>query len=126
MRMPFVTAIFGLAFLTLTAVSPAGAADWTRDTVHGGQLTRSVTADGRIYTGHTTRIGPNGGQYSAVSQCFDRFVDRCRRAFSATGPNGKTYEGGRVIARGPHHLRSIGAVSGPRGNLVVGARRHWR
>jgi hypothetical protein len=113
--------------LALAALaSPAAAAEWKRPTVHGGELTREVTRDGRVYQGETTRVGPNGGTYSSSATCFDGFVDRCKRTYSATGPGGKTMSGTTYTARGPYRVRQAGAVTGPDGNSVVGVRRFWR
>lgn len=115
----------GLA--VLLGVSHAGAAEWSRGTANGGQLTRYVDGDGLVYSGETVRTGPNGGSYASSSTCLDGlFVDRCHRSFSATGPNGETYTGDRVTAWGPNRVRSIGTVTGPNGNVVVDARRRWR
>jgi hypothetical protein len=80
-----------------SAASPASAEEWTRKTVHGGELSRSVDRDGNIYTGSTTR----------------------------TGPNGKTFSGERYSAAGPFRGRSVGSFTGPNGNTVHGFRR-WR
>ncbi len=112
--------------LMLLAAAPAAAEQWKRPTVHGGELSRQVTRDGRVYNGETTRTGPNGGTYSSSSTCFDGAVDRCKRSYSATGPEGKTWSGERYSARGPYRVRSAGVVTGPEGNSVVGARRFWR
>lgn len=115
----------GLA--ALLGASSAGAAEWSRGTAHGGQLTRNVDTDGLFYSGETVRTGPNGGSYTSNSTCLDALlVDRCHRSFSATGPNGEMYSGDRVTAWGPNRVRSIGAVAGPNGNVVVDARRRWR
>jgi hypothetical protein len=112
--------------LVMVAAAPASTAEWKRNTVHGGELTRELTRDGRVYTGETARVGPNGGTYSSSSTCFDGFVDRCKRSFSATGPEGKTVSGKSYTARGPHRVRQAGVVTGPDGNSIVGARRFWR
>ena len=117
-------AAFGL--LVFGGLAPASASDWTRGTVHGGQVTRSVTGDGPVYSGQTTRVGPNGGTYSSASTCLDGVVDRCGRSYTATGPNGQTYSGNRATARGPYRVRSVGTVTGPDGGTVVGVRRSWR
>ena len=117
-------ACFALTFLALT--SPATAEEWRRATVHGGELSREVTRDGRLYYGETTRTGPNGGTYSSSATCFDGVVNRCGRSFSATGPEGKTVTGSGYRAAGPFGVRRAGAVTGPNGNTVVGARRYWR
>jgi hypothetical protein len=94
--------------------------------MHGGELSREVTRDGRVHHGKTSRTRPNGGSYSSSSTCFDGVVDRCKRSFSATGPEGKTVSGTRYTARGPYQVRQAGIASGPEGNVVVGARRFWR
>ncbi|YBV94661.1 hypothetical protein M1D80_01305 (plasmid) [Phyllobacteriaceae bacterium JZ32] len=115
-----------LGVVILLGPAPAMAAEWTRDTRNGGQITRSVTRVGNIYSGQTTRVGPNGATYTSNSTCRDGFVDRCRRSYSATGPNGRAYSGNTVTARGPYRVRSIGVHTGPRGNVGMGFRRHWR
>lgn len=117
-------AALGVAMLLGSA--PAMSAEWTRDTRNGGQITRSVTRDDNIYSGQTTRVGPNGGTYTSNSTCRDGSVNQSRRGYSATGPNGRTYSGNSVTARGPHGVRSISVHTGPRGNIGVGFRRHWR
>lgn len=105
---------------------PAEAAEWTRDTRNGGQIARSVTRDGNVYSGQTTRVGRNGATYTSTSICRNGAVDHCRRSYSATGPNGRSYSGNTLTARGPYRVRSIGVHNGPRGNVVAGFRRHWR
>ncbi len=112
--------------LMLLALAPAAAEQWKRPTVHGGELTREVTRDGRVHTGETSRSGPNGGTYASSSACFDGVVDRCKRSFSATGPEGRTWSGDRYSVRGPYRVRSAGVITGPEGNSVVGVRRFWR
>jgi hypothetical protein len=94
--------------------------------VHGGELTREVTRDGRVYRAETTRTGPDGGIYTSASTCFDGMVDRCRRSNSATGPGGHGVSGQHYAARGPFYTRSTRSVTGPTGNTVVGVRRIWR
>jgi hypothetical protein len=79
-----------------------------------------------VYSGQTTRVGPNGATYTSNSTCRDDLSNRCRRSYSATDPNGRTYSGNTVTARGPHRMRSIGVHTGPRGNVGIGFRRHWR
>lgn len=115
-----------LALALAALASPATAEQWRRPTAHGGELTREVTRDGRLYHGDTTRTGPNGGTYSSSATCFDGVVDRCSRSFTATGPDGRTVSGNGYAARGPYAVRRAGAVTGPNGNTVVGARRYWR
>ncbi|WP_239367411.1 hypothetical protein [Mesorhizobium retamae] len=115
-----------LAIAILIGPAPAMSAEWMRETRNGGQITRNVTRDGNIYSGQTTRVGPNGATYTSQSTCRDGFVDRCRRSYSAIGPNGRSYSGNTVTARGRHGVRSIGVHTGPRGNVGVGFRRHWR
>jgi hypothetical protein len=112
------------AFLILVPI-PTMAAEWTRDTRSSGQITRSVTKDGNIYTGQTSRVGPNGGTHTSNSVCRDGIVDRCRRSYSATGPDGRTYSGNTVTARGPYRVRSIGVHNGPGGTVGV-IHRRWR
>lgn len=114
-----------LAALASVAATPAVADEWKRPTVRGGELTREVDRDGRVYHGETTREGRNGGTYSSSSTCFDGYVDRCTRSFSATGHDGNTVSGDRYTARGPYRVRQAGVVTGPDGNSVVGVRR-WR
>jgi hypothetical protein len=118
--------LVALALVLAAVASPAAAEEWKRPTAHGGELTREVTRDGRVYSGETTRVGPNGGAYSSRSTCFDGVVDRCKRSFSATGPEGKTVSGKGYAARGPFRVREAGVVTGPNGNSVAGVRRFWR
>ena len=99
------------AMVVWSAASPASAEEWTRKTVHGGGLSRSVGRDGNIYTSSST--------------CKAGVVDRCSRSYSATGPNGKTVSGERYSATGPFRGRSVGSFTGPNGNTVHGFRR-WR
>ena len=113
------------AVLAWSAASPASAEEWRRPTAHGGEISRSVTRDGNIHTGSTTRTGPNGGTYTSSSSCKAGVVDRCSRSYSATGPNGKTVSGQRYSAAGPFRGRSVGSFTGPNGNTVHGFRR-WR
>jgi hypothetical protein len=115
-----------LGVAMLLGAAPAMSAEWTRDTQNGGQITRSVTGDGNVFSGQTTRVGPNGATYTSNSTCRGGVVDQCRRGYSAIGPNGRTYSGSTVTARGPHGVRSIGVHTGPRGNVGIGFRRHWR
>lgn len=112
--------------LMVAAAAPATSAEWKRPTVHGGELTREVSREGRVYHGETTREGRNGGVYTSSSTCFDGVVDRCRRSFSATGPDGNTVSGKRYSQRGPYRVRQAGVVTGPNGNSVAGVRRFWR
>ncbi|MBZ9887375.1 hypothetical protein LB559_05385 [Mesorhizobium sp. BR1-1-3] len=114
------------AMLAWSAASQASAEGWQRPTAHGGEISRSVTKDGGVYTGSTTRTGPNGGStYTSSSKCVGGVVDRCARSYSGTGPNGQTFSGKRVSARGPFRGRSAGSFTGPNGNTVHGFRR-WR
>ncbi len=118
---------FVVLALALLAGSPASAEQWKRPPAQGGELPREVTRDGYVYPGETTRTGPNGGTYTSSSTCHDGVaVNRCKRSFSATGPEGRTWAGERYSARGPYRARSVGRVTGPNGNTVVGIRRHWR
>lgn len=117
---------FAALAAALLAASPAAAVEWKRPIAHGGELTREVTRDGRLYHGETTRTGPNGGTYSSSSTCFDGVVDRCKRSYSATGPGGKTVSGKTYTARGPYRMRQAGVFTGPNGNSVAGVRRFWR
>lgn len=126
MKSSLTLSFLAAALMLAAAAPPALAEQWERPTVHGGELTREVTRDGRVYNGETTRVGPNGGTYSSNSTCFDGFVDRCKKSFSATGPEGKTVSGKGYAARGPFRVRQAGALTGPNGNTVVGVRRFWR
>jgi hypothetical protein len=117
--------LFVLA-LAPAAASPAAAEQWKRPTVHGGELSREVTRDGRVYQGETTRTGPNGGTYSSNSTCFDGVIDRCKRSYSATGPQGKTVSGKSYLALGPNGGRHVGYFQGANGNRTFGVRRIWR
>ena len=119
------TTFAALGVAVMLVPMPAMSAEWTRDTRSGGQITRSVTKDGNIYSGQTTRVGPNGATYTSNSACRDGVVDRCQRSYSATGPDGRTYSGNTVTARGPHRVRSVGVHNGPGGKVGV-VRRHWR
>ena len=113
------------AMLVWSAASPAVAEEWKRPTAHGGEISRSVSKDGNIHTGSTTRTGPNGGTYTSSSKCVGGVVDRCARSYSGTGPDGQSFSGERVSARGPFRGRSAGSFTGPNGNTVHGFRR-WR
>ncbi|CUA86758.1 hypothetical protein Ga0061061_1036 [Chelatococcus sambhunathii] len=115
-------AVLGLA--ATAGVAPA--AEWTRGTVQGGQLSRHVTGDGLVYSGQTTRVGPNGGTYTSSATCLNGVVDRCRRSYTAIGPAGGTYSGERASARGPFRVRSVGRITGPDGGVAVGGHRRWR
>jgi len=113
------------AMLVWSAASPASADEWKRPTAHGGEISRSVSKDGNIYTGSTTRTGPNGGTYRSNSKCVAGVVDRCARSYSGTGPDGQSFTGKQVSARGPFRGRSTGSFTGPNGNTGYGFRR-WR
>ncbi|MCX7304981.1 MAG: hypothetical protein NTV73_11705 [Hyphomicrobiales bacterium] len=117
--------LLALALVAFTA-SSAPAEQWKRPTSHGGEITREVTNDGRVYQGATTRTGVNGGTYSSSSTCIDGAVDRCRRSYSATGPQGKTVSGKSYLALGPDKGRQIGYFQGENGNRYAGVRRVWR
>lgn len=119
-------ALIAVAIALTAAASPAAAEEWRRPIMRGGELTREVTRDGRVYSGETTRTGPNGGSYSSSSTCFDGFVDRCKRSYSATGPGGKTVSGKSYLALGPNRGRQIGFFQGENGDRYVGVRRVWR
>lgn len=126
MTFPMKIQLFCLGAIFLaSAASPASAEEWKRPTAHGGEINRSVGKDGNVYTGSTTRTGPNGGTYTSNSKCVGGIVDRCARSYSGTGPNGQTFSGKRVSARGPFRGRSAGSFTGPNGNTVHGFRR-WR
>ncbi|MCV3209376.1 hypothetical protein OHD62_23110 [Mesorhizobium sp. YC-39] len=113
------------AMLVISTAIPAVAEEWKRPTAHGGEISRSVTGDGGVYTGSTTRTGPNGGTYTSTSKCVAGVVDRCSRSYSGVGPDGQSFSGKRVSARGPFHGRSAGSFTGPNGKTVYGFRR-WR
>ncbi|NKM88622.1 hypothetical protein GFL54_31090 [Rhizobium laguerreae] len=119
------TTFAALGVVVLLVPLPAMSAEWTREPRSGGQITRSVSKDGNIYSGQTTRVGPNGATYTSSSTCRDGVVDRCRRSYSATSPDGRTYSGNTASARGPNRVRSIGVHNGP-GRTVGVIRRHWR
>lgn len=93
---------------------------------HGGRITRSISGDGLIYSGQTTRTGPDGGTYTSTATCLNGVVDRCRRGYSATGPAGQAIAGHRASARGPFRVRSAGSFTAPRGNTLIGVHRRWR
>ncbi|TIP13450.1 hypothetical protein [Mesorhizobium sp.] len=113
------------AMLVAATAVPAAAEEWQRPTAHGGEISRSVSRDGGVYTGSTTRTGPNGGTYTSSSKCVTGVVDRCARSYSGTGPDGQSFSGKRVSARGPFRGRSAGSFTGPDGNTAFGFRR-WR
>ena len=113
------------ALVVWSIAAPASAEEWKRPTVHGGELSRSVSRDGNVYTGSTTRTGPNGGTYTSNSTCVGGVVDRCSRSYSGAGPNGQAFSGQRCSAAGPLRGRSVGSFTGPNGNTVHGFRR-WR
>jgi len=115
-----------LGMLATTGTAPVDAAEWSRSTIHGGQMTRSVHGNGVVYSSETTRVGPNGGIYTSTAACLNGIVARCRRSYSAVGPNGQSFSGHRASARGPYRLRSVRSVTGPRGNTAVGVHRRWR
>jgi hypothetical protein len=113
--------------LAVSSARPVLAEDWTRPTVGGGQINRSVTNDGNgIYSGTTTRTGAHGGTYTSSSTCAAGAVTRCSRSYSGVTGNGKTFSGQRLSAHGPFNTRSIGSFDGPRGNRWVGFRRFRR
>jgi hypothetical protein len=113
------------AMFVASAVVPATAEEWQRPTAHGGEISRSISREGNFYTGSTTRTGPNGGTYTSSSKCVAGVVGRCARSYSGTGPDGQSFSGKRVSARGPFRGRSAGSFTGPDGNMVFGFRR-WR
>lgn len=120
------SALLTLGLFIVAGTASAHATEWSRSTAHGGQITRSISGDGLIYSGQTTRTGPNGGTYSSTATCLNGIVDRCRRSYSATGAAEQTIAGDRASARGPFRVRSAGSSTGPRGNSVIGVHRHWR
>lgn len=126
MKFPLRASLLAIGLLAVGGVTSAEATEWRRGTAHGGQLTRSVGGNGLVYSGQTTRIGPNGGIYTSNSTCVNGIVDRCRRSYSATGPAGRSVSGHRASAHGLYGRRSAGIFTGPRGHSVVGVHRHWR
>jgi hypothetical protein len=102
---------------------PSEAAEWSRETIGGGELSRSATADAGYYSGSTTRTGPNGGSYTSSTSCAGGVVARCKRSYSGVGPDGQSFSGTRVSGHGPYRTRSIGRFTGPNGNTVIGVRR---
>ena len=113
------------AMLVASAAVPAAAEEWQRPTCMAAKIGRSVSREGGVYTGSTTRTGPDGGSYTSSSKCVAGVVDRCARSYSGTGPDGQSFSGKRVSARGPFRGRSAGSFTGPDGNTVFGSRR-WR
>jgi len=113
MRFPVkpVPVLAGLVALALSApLDGARTAEWTRGTVGGGQVSRSVSGDGPFYTGHTTRVGPNGGTYSSTATCFDgiRPLSPQLHGDGAGRPHlfRRTCRGARAVSRPvhrPHH-----------------------
>jgi hypothetical protein len=123
--MKFAVLTIGLAFV-LSAGKPAAATEWTRQTVHGGEISRTVTDGNGMYSGSTTRTGAKGGTYTSHSTCANGVVAGCSRSYSGTGPNGKTFSGKRLSAHGPFHARSVGSFTGPNGHKWFGFRRRRR
>jgi len=120
-------AIMLIAGAPLLAVAASGKAEeWTRSTVHGGQITRSVTGEDGRYSGTTTRVGPNGSTYTSSGQCASGVVGRCARNYSATGPSGSTVTGKRATAVGPWRVRTARSVTGPEGGRIFALRRSAR
>ena len=115
------------ATLAVAVAGPAAAEEWSRQTVNGGEITRSITNEGGgAYSGTTTRTGANGGTYSSSSTCMNGVVARCSRSYSGVGANGRTFSGERASAYGPFRGRSVGSFTGPNGNTVYGFRRFRR
>jgi hypothetical protein len=118
------TCLFCLGtLLAISTGTPATAAEWSRETAHGGEINRSVTNDGGVYSGSATRTGPNGGSYTSNSKCTGGVVARCARSYSGVGPNGQTFSGKRASAHGPFRVRSAGSFTGRKGNTIVDFRR---
>lgn len=110
----------------LAMAGPGNAEEWTRSTVHGGQITRSVSGEDGRYSGTTTRTGANGATYTSSGQCASDIVDRCARSYSATGPNGSTVTGKHATAVGPWRVRTARSVTGPEGGRLLTLRRTVR
>lgn len=126
MKHALTPALLALGLLAVAGTASANATKWSRETVHGGRITRSISGGGLIYSGQTTRTGPNGGTYTSTATCLNGVVDRCRRGYSATGPAGQAIAGHRASARGPFRVRSAGSFTAPRGNTLIGVHRRWR
>jgi hypothetical protein len=115
------------AAVAAAIASPAAAEEWSRPTLHGGELTRSVTSEGGgVYSGTTTRSGANGGTYSSSTTCANGVVARCSRSYSGVSAAGKSFSGERLSAYGPFRARSVGSFTGPNGNTAYGFRRFRR
>jgi hypothetical protein len=112
--------------LMMASLAPAAATEWSRTSRYGGQLSRSATIDGGIYSGSTTRTGPNGGTYMSTTSCTGGAPSRCSRSYSGTGPQGRSFSGMRASAHGPFRSRSVGSFTGPRGNTVLSFRQFRR
>ncbi|MBP1861643.1 hypothetical protein [Rhizobium herbae] len=110
----------------LAMAGPGNAEEWTRSTVHGGQITRSVSGEDGRYSGTTTRTGANGATYTSSGRCASSIVDRCARSYSATGPNGSTVTGKHATAVGPWRVRTARSVTGPEGGQLLTLRRSVR
>ncbi|MBZ9857414.1 hypothetical protein LB566_26875 [Mesorhizobium sp. CA13] len=113
--------------LAVSAAGPAGAQEWTRKTVNGGEINRGLTDEGGgIFSGSTTRTGVNGGTYTSTSTCANGVVARCSRSYSGVTANGKTFSGQSLSAHGPFRTRSVGTFTGPGGSKWYGFRRFRR
>ncbi|WP_137131148.1 hypothetical protein [Rhizobium sp. FY34] len=119
-------ALLVVALPLLAFTGPAHAEDWTRQTVRGGEISRSVTGEAGHYDGSTTRSGPNGAVYTSNGQCVSGVVDRCGRSYSAVGPNGATITGRHGTASGPSRLRTARGIEGPDGGRFVSVQRFAR
>jgi hypothetical protein len=119
---------FNIRTLSLyAAVAAAIASPAAAETLHGGELTRSVTSEGGgVYSGTTTRSGANGGTYSSSTTCANGVVARCSRSYSGVSAAGKSFSGERLSAYGPFRARSVGSFTGPNGNTAYGFRRSRR
>lgn len=83
-------------------------------------VTGPAAADGVYY-------GPNGGSAQWQGACYDGvYRDACHRSWTATGPNGNTYSGGRTVWRGPWSVGRTGHVAGPGGAAAYGTTWHRR
>ncbi|MCW5771600.1 MAG: hypothetical protein KIT16_08200 [Rhodospirillaceae bacterium] len=71
-----------------------------------------------------TYTGPNGGTATWSHGCGP-YGRACARTWTATGPNGQTYNGGATWRRTPYGGAVTNRyVQGPNGNVFYG-RRRW-
>ncbi|MEP9380187.1 hypothetical protein ABLE91_26000 [Aquabacter sp. CN5-332] len=114
----------GVLLAGVLVADPALAAQWSRPTESGGELTRSLTNAGNgVTTGSTTRTGPNGGSFTSSSTCSGGIVGGCSRSYSGVGANGKSFWGSRMSAYGPYGSRSVSGFTGPNGRTAYDFRR---